>query len=58
MDKCESCHYNREMVADGVKITACYYRLETGMPLYGRAEDPEYCSGYEPSEKQIEIAFD
>lgn len=50
MAQCKSCYYNREMVANGVKITACYYRLETGRPLYGRADDPEYCSGYDPAD--------
>lgn len=23
---------------------------KTGMPLYGRSDDPEYCSGYDPAD--------
>ena len=58
MDKCENCYYNREMTAWGEKIEACHFSLEKGNVLYGRADDPTYCSGYEPAEKQLELAFD
>lgn len=57
MAQCDNCYYNRDLYAWREKIKACHYSLETGNDLCGRADDPEYCSGYEPSEKQLELAL-
>lgn len=55
---CDGCYYNRDMTAWGETFKACHYKLETGNEIYGRVDDETYCSGYESTEKQLELALD
>lgn len=52
MIECEGCRYNRKMRTWGETFFACHYKLDTGKDIYDLKSE---CSGYEVSEKQIEM---
>ena len=51
--ECVGCYYNRPMMAWGERVQACFHGVDVGGDLYG----DDGCSGYEETNKQLEIDF-